>query len=123
MGPGISTPKLFQHQGILRFIWFNPHIGCTRKLKSREGSWRDHAHRARGGRARTGPRPGSSPRAAVFTHLQRNVFQTESSAHSNIYGRWKQDCLADTKRTEPHRPRSPKSAGTPKTAPQALGLH
>ena len=38
MGSGTLTPRLVEHNGTSRFIWFNLHIGETRKLKSTEGT-------------------------------------------------------------------------------------
>lgn len=38
MGSGTLTPRLVEHNGTSRFIWFNPHIGEMGKLKSTEGT-------------------------------------------------------------------------------------
>lgn len=38
VGSGTLTPRLVEHNGTSRFIWFNLHIGEMRKLKSTEGT-------------------------------------------------------------------------------------
>lgn len=122
MGSGTLTPRLVEHNGTSRFIWFNLHIGEMRKLKSTEGTTITELIAAKLEReARPlNPRPVRFPWGQQHSNSFCGILCPNKTSHSVK----QRESRASWWRLEKDRPRSPTfPQWPPRLLLQTPGLH